>query len=152
MSAPNDIFIGNVSQNTTEEQMRDTFCVVGAIKNIRILMDKDTGRPKGYAFIEYQSQDSVNAAIRLLDKTELNGKQLKVSHAAGTGGPQQQKSTETIVNFAQQLPLHDAWDILNTFKEMVNNKSARLVVETYPQLVAGLTELEDRLGVSRAKE
>ena len=146
MSAPNDIFIGNVSGNTTEDQLRETFCVVGAIKNIRILMDKDTGRPKGYASIEYQSQDSVNAAIRLLDKTELNGKQLKVSHAAGTGGPAQQKSTESTVNFAQQLPLHDAWDILNTFKEMVNNKSARLVVETYPQLVAGLTELEDRLG------
>jgi RNA recognition motif-containing protein len=65
--APNDIFVGNLSANTTEEQLREVFSVVGQIRNIRILMDKDTGRLKGFAFIEYTNRDSVNAAIRLLN-------------------------------------------------------------------------------------
>ena len=67
-AAAHDVFIGNLSSQTTEEQLRDVFQVVGAIKTIRLLVDKDTGRLKGYAFVEYTNADSVNAAIRLLDK------------------------------------------------------------------------------------
>jgi RNA recognition motif-containing protein len=67
MAAPNDIFVGNLSSTTTEEQLREVFSVVGQIRNVRILVDKETGRLKGYAFIEYTNSDSVNAAIRLLN-------------------------------------------------------------------------------------
>jgi RNA recognition motif-containing protein len=67
-SSPNDVFVGQLGPTTTEEQLRETFSVVGNIKNIRLIVDKDTGRLKGYAFVEYTNVDSVNAAIRLLDK------------------------------------------------------------------------------------
>ena len=163
MSAQNDIFVGNVHQNTTEEQLREIFCVVGTVKNVRILIDKETGRAKGYAFIEYTNIDSVNAAIRLLDKTELHGRALKVSYAAGTGGPSGGSSggnatVKTSANaagggglsaasIAAQLSLQECWDILNTFKGLVDDKQARVVLETYPQLVGGLVELERRIGM-----
>ena len=158
--APNDIFVGNVHTNTTDEQLREIFCVVGTVKNVRILVDKETGRGKGYAFVEYTNMDSVNAAIRLLDKTELHGRALKVSHAAGTGGPSSNAtgaankanapaSVETASSIVAQLSLQECWDILNTFKGLVDDKQARVVLETYPQLVSGLTELEKRLGVSQ---
>ncbi len=158
--APNDIFVGNVHSNTTDEQLREIFCVVGTVKNVRILIDKETGRGKGYAFVEYTNMDSVNAAIRLLDKTELHGRALKVSHAAGTGGPSTNvagattkaaapvASAETASSTVAQLSLQECWDILNTFKGLVDDKQARVVLETYPQLVGGLAELEKRLGVS----
>ena len=68
MDAKNDIFIGNLSAEATEEQLKEIFGVVGTVKNVRILMDKETGRPKGFGFVEYTNIDSVNAAIRLLDK------------------------------------------------------------------------------------
>ena len=161
MSAPNDIFVGNVHQNTTEEQLREIFCVVGTVKNVRILLDKETGRAKGYAFVEYTNMDSVNAAIRLLGGTELHGRALKVSHASGTGGPSTNTlaaaaskaaaaaPAETAASIVAQLSLQECWDILNAFKGLVDEKQARVVLETYPQLVGGLAELEKRLGVSQ---
>ena len=161
MSAPNDIFVGNVHQNTTEEQLREIFCVVGTVKNVRILLDKETGRAKGYAFVEYTNMDSVNAAIRLLGGTELHGRALKVSHASGTGGPSTNTlgaaatkaaaaaPAETASSIVAQLSLQECWDILNAFKGLVDDKQARVVLETYPQLVGGLAELEKRLGVSQ---
>lgn len=85
-----DVFVGNLTFTTTEEQLREVFGVVGTVKNVRILMDKETQRPKGYAFVEYGNIDSVHAAVRLLDKTDFNGRTLRVSFASGTpgaGGP-----------------------------------------------------------------
>jgi cleavage stimulation factor subunit 2 len=76
-----DVFVGNVTANTTEEQLREIFQFVGPVKNIRILIDKDTGRPKGFAFIEYADANSALAAIRHLDGHELNQRQLKVSYS-----------------------------------------------------------------------
>lgn len=79
-----DVFVGNLTFTTTEEQLREVFGVVGTVKNVRILMDKETQRPKGYAFVEYGNIDSVHAAVRLLDKTDFNGRMLRVSFASGT--------------------------------------------------------------------
>lgn len=79
MADKHDVFVGNLAFNTTEEQLRDIFSYVGPIKNIRILQDKETGRPKGYAFIEYHDANTALAAIRRLDQTELHSRKLKVS-------------------------------------------------------------------------
>ena len=67
MAALNDVFVGNLSADASEEQLKEIFGVVGTVKNVRILVDKETGRPKGFGFIEYTNIDSVNAAIRLLN-------------------------------------------------------------------------------------
>ncbi len=162
MSAQNDIFIGNIHQRTTEDELREIFSVCGSINSVRILVDKETGRAKGYAFVEYTNIDSVNAAIRLLAGTELHGRALKVSYAAGTGGPSgggssgggtSKGSTSTApgqsaANVASQLSLQECWDILSQFKGLVDDKQARVVLETYPQLVAGLAELEKKIGMA----
>lgn len=167
MSAQNDIFIGNIHQRTTEDELREIFSVCGSISAVRILVDKETGRAKGYAFVEYTNIDSVNAAIRLLAGTELHGRALKVSYAAGTGGPggggsggggssgsgAVKTSTsagpgQSAANIASQLSLQECWDILSQFKGLVDDKQARVVLETYPQLVAGLAELEKRIGMA----
>ena len=57
MSAQNDIFIGNIHQRTTEDELREIFSVCGSINSVRILVDKETGRAKGYAFVEYTNID-----------------------------------------------------------------------------------------------
>ena len=125
-------------------------------------MDKETGRAKGYAFVEYTNIDSVNAAIRLLTGTELHGRALKVSYAAGTGGPSgggssgggaskantSATSGPSAASIASQLSLQECWDILSQFKGLVDDKQARVVLETYPQLVAGLAELEKKIGMA----
>ena len=162
MSAQNDIFIGNIHQRTTEDELREIFSVCGSINSVRILVDKETGRAKGYAFVEYTNIDSVNAAIRLLTGTELHGRALKVSYAAGTGGPSgggssgggaskantSATSGPSAASIASQLSLQECWDILSQFKGLVDDKQARVVLETYPQLVAGLAELEKKIGMA----
>jgi cleavage stimulation factor subunit 2 len=81
MTEKHDVFVGNVTFNTTEEQLQEIFSYVGPIKNVRILQDKESGRPKGFAFIEYYDANTALAAIRRLDQTELNGRKLRVSYS-----------------------------------------------------------------------
>ena len=81
MTEKHDVFVGNVTFNTTEEQLQEIFSFVGPIKNIRILTDQNTGRPKGFAFIEYGDANTALAAIRHLDGHELNNRKLRVSYS-----------------------------------------------------------------------
>jgi cleavage stimulation factor subunit 2 len=81
MAEKHDVFVGNVTFNTTEEQLQEIFSFVGPIKNIRILTDQNTGRPKGFAFIEYSDANTALAAIRHLDGHELNNRKLRVSYS-----------------------------------------------------------------------
>ena len=81
MAEKHDVFVGNVTFNTTEEQLQEIFSFVGPIKNIRILTDQNTGRPKGFAFIEYSDANTALAAIRHLDGHELNNRRLRVSYS-----------------------------------------------------------------------
>ncbi|CAM9130263.1 unnamed protein product [Ectocarpus fasciculatus] len=67
-----NVFVGNLTFHTTEDQLRDTFNTVGPTSGIRIVTDKDTGRPKGYAFVSYDDPALALSAIRNLNGFELN--------------------------------------------------------------------------------
>jgi cleavage stimulation factor subunit 2 len=67
-----NVFVGNLTYNTTEEQLRDIFGTVGPVTSVRIVVDKDTGRPKGYAFVEYDDPALALSAIRNLDGHDFN--------------------------------------------------------------------------------
>jgi cleavage stimulation factor subunit 2 len=82
MADRHDVFVGNLTFNTTEEQLREKFSFVGPVKNIRILTDKESGKPKGFAFVEYYDANTALSAIRHLDQTELNSRKLKVGYPA----------------------------------------------------------------------
>ena len=75
------IYIGNLSFDTTEESLRQTFESYGEITDLNVIMDRDTGRPRGFAFIEMSSQSEAQAAIEALDGKELDGRTLKVNEA-----------------------------------------------------------------------
>ena len=65
--APAQVFVGNIPYGTTEEQMLSMFSEVGRVLNVRGFRDTETGKPKGYAFIEYESAASAMSAIRNLN-------------------------------------------------------------------------------------
>ena len=77
MNQKHDCFVGNLPFTITEEQLLEHFSLVGPVKKVRMLNDKDTGRPKGFAFIEYFEPLVALAAIRHLNNTELGGKQVR---------------------------------------------------------------------------
>ena len=66
------IYVGNLSSEVTEEELRQEFEAFGAVESVNIIMDKYSGRPRGFGFVEMASVSEGQAAI-----TALNGKALK---------------------------------------------------------------------------
>jgi RNA recognition motif-containing protein len=75
------VFVGNISYKTNEQDLRALFEQIGPVTRIRVIIDKQTGRSKGYGFCEYTSPDMANMAIQRLNGYEHNGRQLRVAPA-----------------------------------------------------------------------
>lgn len=76
-----NIYIGNLSYETTEDDLRQAFEGFGEVTGVNIIMDRDSGRPRGFAFVEMSSAEEGNAAISGLNGQELNGRTLNVNEA-----------------------------------------------------------------------
>ncbi len=76
-----NIYIGNLSYDATEEKLRQAFESYGEVTSVNMIMDRDTGRPRGFAFIEMANQGEATAAIAGLNDQELDGRTLKVNEA-----------------------------------------------------------------------
>ena len=74
------IFVGNLSYTTTEDQLADLFSEVGAVESASIVTDRETGRSRGFAFVEMDT-DAGNKAIERFNGTELNGRTINVNEA-----------------------------------------------------------------------
>ncbi|VDK48269.1 unnamed protein product [Anisakis simplex] len=77
------ITVGNISYEVGEEQLKQVFSQVGPVVHLRLVHDRETGKPKGYGFCEYNDPQTAESAIRNLNGYELNGRQLRVDSAAG---------------------------------------------------------------------
>ena len=75
------IFIGNIPFELSEEQLIDIFKEVGPIVNFRLMFDKETGKPRGFAFCEYGDVETAGSAIRNLSGFDVGGRHLKVDYA-----------------------------------------------------------------------
>ncbi len=87
-----NIFVGNMSFQTTEDDLRTLFQPFGEITRVNIPTDRDTGRARGFAFVEMATASEATAAISALNGRELDGRQLRVNEAqpkterGGSGG------------------------------------------------------------------
>ncbi|MDX2472032.1 MAG: RNA-binding protein [SAR324 cluster bacterium] len=76
-----NIYVGNISFTLSEEELQETFAEFGQVKSCKIIMDRETGRPKGFGFVEMNSEDEGKAAIEGLDGVEVSGRPLQVNVA-----------------------------------------------------------------------
>jgi cold-inducible RNA-binding protein len=74
------IYVGNLSYKTTEEDLANLFEQVGEVESINIITDRDTGRSKGFAFVELDDKD-VDRAIAQFNGIDLNGRALTINEA-----------------------------------------------------------------------
>ena len=74
------IFVGNLSYQTTEDQLTDLFSEVGQVESATIVTDRDTGRSRGFAFVE-MDKDAATQAIEKFNGVELNGRAINVNEA-----------------------------------------------------------------------
>jgi cold-inducible RNA-binding protein len=83
------LFVGNMSFQTTEGELRDLFTPFGQVTRVHMAMDRETGRARGFAFVEMPNDEEAAKAMAGLDGKELGGRNLKVNEARpkGEGGP-----------------------------------------------------------------
>ncbi len=83
-----NIFVGNLSYNTTEESLREAFEAHGTVKSAKVISDRETGRSRGFGFVEMPDDNQARAAIEALDGKPLDGRPIKVNEARPReGGP-----------------------------------------------------------------
>jgi len=75
------LFVGGLPFATTSEELEEIFKVHGTVASARVITDRDTGRSKGFGFVEFESDDEGKAAEKALNGTELNGRTLTVNEA-----------------------------------------------------------------------
>jgi RNA recognition motif-containing protein len=82
---PVKLFVGGLSFSTSSERLREAFAAVGAVESASVVTDRDTGRSRGFGFVEMASQEDANAAVSRLNGTDLDGRQIKVEQALSSG-------------------------------------------------------------------
>ncbi|CZS85671.1 unnamed protein product [Fusarium graminearum] len=85
------LYVGNLSWNTTDETLRQTFSEFGEVTDSIIMRDRDTGRARGFGFVTFSTEEQATAAVDALNEQELDGRRIRVNvanarPAGGNGG------------------------------------------------------------------
>ena len=75
------LYVGNLSYNTSDSDLEQLFAAHGTVQSVQIIMDRDTGRSKGFGFVEMGSDAEAQAAIQALNGKEIEGRALTVNEA-----------------------------------------------------------------------
>ena len=75
------LYIGNISFTSTQEDLTDLFSQAGEVKSVNLITDRETGRPRGFGFVEFGSREMGEEAISKFDGFEFQGRRLKVNEA-----------------------------------------------------------------------
>ncbi len=80
------LYVGNLPFSSTEEDLRDLFGRHGNVESVNVIMDRETGRPRGFAFVEMEDPSAASDAIRALDGSNLGGRDIRVNEAQDKRG------------------------------------------------------------------
>jgi RNA recognition motif-containing protein len=76
-----NIYVGSLSYDVTESELENLFSEFGTVSSVRIIEDRDSGRPKGFGFVEMPNSDEAQKAITNLNEKEIKGREIKVNQA-----------------------------------------------------------------------
>lgn len=83
------LYVGNIPFTATEDELREVFSKHGTVTGVDVIADRETGRPRGFAFVEMEDPAAADAAIAALDGSDFGGRNLRVNEAQerrGGGG------------------------------------------------------------------
>ena len=86
-----NMYIGNLAHDVTEDDLRNAFCEFGEVSSVKIIIDKFSGRSKGFGFVEMPNNSEADQAIKALNGKVLNGRSIKVNQAGPRGKRPQRK-------------------------------------------------------------
>ncbi|QGY38934.1 RNA-binding protein [Pseudodesulfovibrio cashew] len=76
-----NLYVGNLAWSTTEDEVRSAFEAYGEVTSVKLIEDRETGRPRGFGFVEMSDDSAARDAIEALDGKDLGGRNLKVNEA-----------------------------------------------------------------------
>tara|TARA_Y100000996_G_scaffold414724_1_gene406527 strand:- start:5550 stop:5801 length:252 start_codon:yes stop_codon:yes gene_type:complete len=76
-----NIYCGNISYDTGEDDLRDLFAQYGEVASVRVIKDRDTGRSKGFGFVDMDNDDEAKEAIEALNEKDFMGRSLRINEA-----------------------------------------------------------------------
>jgi RNA recognition motif-containing protein len=76
-----NLFVGSLAYSATDDDLQQFFAAVGNVVSAKVIMDRESGRSKGFGFVEMSTDDEAKAAVAQLDGKELNGRAVSVSEA-----------------------------------------------------------------------
>ncbi|MEN8185072.1 MAG: RNA-binding protein [Myxococcota bacterium] len=80
------LYVGNLPFTASEDEIRGAFERHGAVESVNVITDRETGRPRGFAFVEMGDENAAQEAIRALDGNEFGGRNLRVNEAQDRRG------------------------------------------------------------------
>jgi cold-inducible RNA-binding protein len=80
------LFVGGLAWATTDEGLRDAFSQFGEVTDAKVVMDRDTGRSRGFGFVTFDDAEAAQAAITGMDGQDLDGRTIRVNEAEDRGG------------------------------------------------------------------
>ncbi len=75
------LYVGNLSYDTTEDSLRAAFEAHGEVSDVNIITDRETGRPRGFGFVEFANDEDADKAVEAMHETELDDRKLNVNVA-----------------------------------------------------------------------
>ncbi|XP_073060404.1 uncharacterized protein [Primulina eburnea] len=81
MSSSSKLYVGGLSYNTDEMALKDAFAKYGDVVEARVVLDRDTGRSKGFGFVTYATNEAASSAIQAYDGQDLHGRRIRVNYA-----------------------------------------------------------------------
>jgi RNA recognition motif-containing protein len=75
------LYVGNLPYSANQQTLQDTFSQCGTVESVNVIMDRDTGQSKGFAFVEMSSDSEAQKAIQELNGSSLDGREIKVNEA-----------------------------------------------------------------------
>ncbi|WAR08082.1 CSTF2-like protein [Mya arenaria] len=136
--ARRSVFVGNIPYEATEEALKEIFVQAGPVVSFRLVYDRETGKPKGYGFCEYQDIETAQSALRNLNNTDFNGRPLRVGVAAGEtnkdeiagmqqalGGPVLE-APEAISKAVASLPPEQMFELMKQMKAMLHRDTSQV--------------------------
>ncbi|XP_063704380.1 cleavage stimulation factor subunit 2 [Culicoides brevitarsis] len=158
------VFVGNIPYEATEEKLKDIFSEVGPVISLKLVFDRESGKPKGYGFCEYKDQETALSAMRNLNGYEIGGRTLRVDNActeksrmemaALLQGPQvdnpygdscePEQAPEIITKTVASLPPEQMFELMKQMKSCIQNNpvEARQMLIHNPQLAYALLQAQ----------
>ncbi|XP_075147334.1 cleavage stimulation factor subunit 2 CstF64 [Haematobia irritans] len=156
------VFVGNIPYEATEEKLKEIFSEVGPVVSLKLVFDRESGKPKGFGFCEYKDQETALSAMRNLNGYEIGGRTLRVDNACTEKsrmemqqllqGPQvenpygdhcePEQAPEIITKTVASLPPEQMFELMKQMKLCIQNNpsEARQMLMLNPQLAYALLQ------------